>query len=353
MKKILIIKPSSLGDIIHALPVATAISRQIPGAVIDWVVRPEYAEILQAHPSIRRIFFFDRRKWARSSRMLQTLPEIIGLIRSIRQERYDAVLDLQGLFRSGLLSFLSGSKLRLGFENAREFSTVFYSRKVKVPNEGIHAIDRYQLFLREMGIASPKLDYGLNLPGEAVGFVEKLLVEEGIRSGRPLIALNPNARWETKKWIDERWQKLAGRLVTELQAEVIFAGGQAEAKECESLATGAGELVHNLAGKTTILQLAVLLKKSSLLVTCDSGPMHLAAAVGTKVLALFGPTDPVRTGPYGSKNRVLQKDMDCSPCLRRSCPERTHACMEAITVDEVLQEVVKLGSDTHSLRMGV
>ena len=353
MKKILIIKPSSLGDIIHALPVATAIYRQIPGAVIDWVVRPEYAEILQAHPSIRRIFFFDRRKWARSSRMLKTLPEMISLVRSLRRENYDEVLDLQGLFRSGLLSFLSGSSLRFGFENAREFSPLFYNRKVRVPNERIHAVDRYLLFLKEMGLEIPDPDYGLKPSDDASGFVENLLSKAGTRADRPLIVLNPNARWETKKWIDERWQKLAGRLVTELQAEVIFAGGQAEAKECESLATGAGELVHNLAGKTTILQLAVLLKKSSLLVTCDSGPMHLAAAVGTKVLALFGPTDPVRTGPYGSKNRVLQKDMDCSPCLRRSCPERTHACMEAITVDEVLQEVVKLGSDTHSLRMGV
>ena len=342
MKKILIIKPSSLGDIIHALPVATAISRQISGVVIDWVVRPEYAEILQAHPAIRRIFFFDRGKWVRSSRMLQTLPEIIGMVRSIRQEHYDAVLDLQGLFRSGLLSFLSGSKLRLGFENAREFSTVFYNRKVKVPNEGIHAIDRYQLFLREMGIASPKLDYGLILPGEAVGFVEKLLVEEGIRSVRPLIALNPNARWETKQWLPDRFAVLADRLVDDLGAEVVFVGAASDGGWIQKILADVKKPVHNLAGKTTILQLAALLRKAALLVTCDSGPMHLAAAVGTKVLALFGPTDPVRTGPYGSENRVIQKDMDCSPCLRRSCPERTHLCMEAITADEVFQEVKQM-----------
>ncbi|MEK6777655.1 MAG: lipopolysaccharide heptosyltransferase I [bacterium] len=352
MKKILIIKPSSRGDIMHALPVATAISRQVPGAVIDWVVRPEYAEILEAHPAIRRIFLFDRGKWSRLSRMLKTLPEMISLVRSLRRENYDEVLDLQGLFRSGLLSFLSGSSLRFGFENAREFSPVFYNRKVKVLKERIHALERYQLFLKEMGLKMLDPDYGLKPSDDAFSFVENLLSKAGIRPDRPLIILNPNARWETKKWIAERWQELAKRLVTELQAEVIFAGGEAEASECDSLARGAGGLVHNLAGKTTLMQLAALLKKSSLLVTCDSGPMHLSVAVGTRVVALFGPTDPVRTGPYGSENRVLHKDMDCSPCLKRSCPERTHACMEAITVEEVFQEVkqmiVKLGSDTNS-----
>ncbi|PIS36823.1 MAG: hypothetical protein COT35_09230, partial [Nitrospirae bacterium CG08_land_8_20_14_0_20_52_24] len=268
MKKILIIKPSSLGDIIHALPVATAIYRQLPGAVIDWVVRPEYAEILEGRPFIRRIFFFDRGKWVRSSRMLKTLPEMISLVRSLRRENYDEVLDLQGLFRSGLLSFLSGSSLRFGFENAREFSPLFYNRKVRVPNERIHAVDRYLLFLKEMGLEIPDPDYGLKPSDDASGFVENLLSKAGTRADRPLIVLNPNARWESKKWIAERWQELAKRLVTELQAEVIFAGGEAEAMECGSLARGAGGPVHNLAGKTTILQLAVLLKKSSLLVTC-------------------------------------------------------------------------------------
>lgn len=343
MKKILIIKPSSLGDIIHALPVATAISGQIPGAMIDWVVRPEYAEIIEGHPCIRKAFFFDRGKWSRSSRILKTLPEIIDLVRSVRKEHYDAVLDLQGLFRSGLLSFLSGSSLRFGFENAREFSPVFYNRKVRVPNDRIHALERYQLFLKEMGLEIPDPDYGLEPCDDASSFVENLLSKAGVRPDRPLIVLNPNARWETKKWIAERWQELAKRLVTELQAEVIFAGGQAEARECESLARGSGGPVHNLAGKTTLMQLAALLKKSNLLVTCDSGPMHIAAAVGTRVVALFGPTDPVRTGPYGSGHRIIQKETGCEPCFRRNCPEQDRPCMASITVDEVLQEVVKLG----------
>jgi lipopolysaccharide heptosyltransferase I len=346
--KLLIIKPSSFGDIIHALPVAGAMARQVPEVIIDWVVRPEYAELLETHPAIRKLFLFDRKRWADPLMILKTVPEIVGLIRSFRKEKYDAVFDLQGLFRSGVLAYLSGAKLRYGFDNAREFAPVFYNKKVRVETEQIHAIDRYMLFIKEMGLDPENLDYNLKIPSEVMGRMEQLLSEDGVRGERPLIVLNPNARWETKRWIPDRFTNLAERLVDTLDAEVIIIGGASDADNIYSVLTGIKRKVHNFSGRTTILQLASLLKRADLMVTCDSGPMHLAAAVGTPVVALFGPTDPIRTGPYGRGHSVLQKDMNCSPCFDRYCRDKENECMRAIMVDEVFLEVRRLLSDSHS-----
>ncbi len=346
MKKILIIKPSSFGDIIHALPVAGAMARQIPEVIIDWMVRPEYAELLENHPAIRKLFLFDRKRWADPLMFLKTVPEIVGLIRSLRREKYDVVFDLQGLFRSGVLAYLSGAKLRYGFDNAREFAPLFYNKKVRVETEQIHAIDRYMLFIKEMGLDPDSLDYNLKIPSEIAGRMEQLLSEDGVHGGRPLIVLNPNARWETKRWIPDRFANLADRLVDTLDAEVVFIGGTSDADNIHSILTGVKGKVYNFSGRTTILQLAALLKRADLMVTCDSGPMHLASAVGTPVVALFGPTDPVRTGPYGRQHRILQNTKDCAPCFKRSCPDDRPSCMEAISVEAVSQEV-------HSLLSGI
>lgn len=395
MKKFLIIKPSSLGDVIHTFPVVFSIAEHVPDTVIDWVVRPEYAEIVRAHPAVHAVFLFERERWSRWSRSLTTVPEVVGLIRSLRRERYDAVLDLQGLFRSALIAVLSGAGERIGFANAREGADFFYNHKVKVPSIQVHAIERYQLFLKALNLDAlvkstetpsplmgegrvrvkydnrsrhhtplpiipshqgrgnktyyesldleiPKLDYRLRIEAATERSLDDLLSAAGGRPASPLMVLNPNARWETKRWLPERFAALADRLIVELKAEVVFVGSAADKESVERIVSSMERKARNLAGRTSLLQLAALLKRADLMVTCDSGPMHLAAAMGTRVLALFGPTDPVRTGPYGPGHRVLRHELDCVPCLKRSCPPGSKACMEGIKVDAVFEAAVSL-----------
>ncbi len=346
MRKFLVVKPSSFGDVIHALPVATAIAEQMGDAVIDWVVRPEFADAVRAHPAVRRVIIFDRGKWGQGSRVLQTLPELFRFISSLRRERYDAVLDLQGLFRSALMSYLSGAGVRVGFENAREWAPIFYTRKVSVPNVKIHAIERYQLFLGALGLEERPLDYGLRIPDAAGSSLEALLVNAGLRPEGPLVVLNPNARWETKRWLPERFAALGDRLVAEAGVQVVFVGSQSEAASVKQLVSLSRERVANLAGATRLMELAALLQRADLMITCDSGPMHLSAAVATRVLALFGPTDPVRTGPYGPGHRVIAKGIDCAPCLKRTCSKERRECMESITVDEVFEAARRILIET-------
>ena len=337
MTKILVVKPSSLGDVIHAFPVVSALGRGLPGCRIDWVVRPEYAELVKAHPAVRKVWIFDRTAWGDPLRVGRTIPEIFYLFRAVRRQRYDTVLDLQGLFRSALVAWLSGAGRRVGFSNARELAPLFYTRKVRVQDPAIHAVDRYLLFLEEMGVHDPGVRFGLTIPERARRDIRALLRQEGVGADRPTILLNPHARWPTKKWSAERWAALADRLVRERGAAVVVIGGPSEAAEGRRLEQTAGQMLHDFTGRTTLLQCAALMEEADLVVTCDSGPMHLAAAVGTPVLALFGPTDPARTGPYGPGHRVIRAGVECAPCLRRRCPREERICMTALSVDRVFE----------------
>jgi lipopolysaccharide heptosyltransferase I len=345
MQKVLIIKPSSLGDVIHTFPIVTAMAEQIPGVTIDWVVRPEYADLVSAHPVVREVLLFDRKKWSSFGRLFKTLLEVWHLGRSLRSERYDAALDLQGLFRSGLMTYVSGAPLRMGFANAREHAPLFYNRKISVPQERMHAIDRYLLFLNELGLQQREPQYGLLVPAASERKIARILEEEKIESGKPLVVLNPSTRWETKKWFVERFAALADRLADKLKACVIAVGGPSEREETPKIQSRMHSRLIDLAGRTSLLELAALLRRADLMVTCDSGPMHLAAAVETPVVALFGPTDPVRTGPFGPGHRVIQKGLECAGCLERTCPDNGRACMEAISVEEVFEAVSGLLSE--------
>ncbi len=348
MKKIVLIKPSSLGDVVQTLPLVTAISRYLPDAKVDWVVRPEYAALVAAHPGVRHILLFDRARWSRMANMPHTLVEIAGLLRQLRREQYDYLLDVQGLLRSGMLSLLSRARIRVGFENAREYAPFCYNRRVAIPRPELHAVDRYMLLLQELGLPPSTPDFSLQIPAEVDAWSQTLLSRMDIGGGRRLVVLNPNARWDTKKWIPERFAALADRLVSDLDADALFIGAASDKSSVEEIVSLCRQKVVSLAGATDLIQLAALLKRADLVITCDSGPMHLAAAVGTKVLALFGPTDPVRTGPYGAGHRVIQKSADCIPCLKRACPLEERICMESISVEEVLAAATGMWDAVHA-----
>lgn len=343
--QLLLVKPSSFGDIIHTLPALDAIHRNWPATAVDWIVKPEWRIVLDGHPMLREVLPFPLTvsAWGR------TIP-------LVRRRRYDMVIDFQGLLRSGVLSLCSGAPVRIGFANGREGSPWCYTRRVESPGGAtgkmastvpapmhvpMHAIDRYLLLAKEAGVpVQQAVRFPLPAWPDAESWVDRYWEEAGIQPKETVCVLHPAARWATKRWPAERFALLADRLAVEQGWRVILVAGAAERAQAESVCRQMRQPVIDLSGRTTLPQLAALLKRAALLVTNDSGPMHLAVAVGTPVVAIFGPTDPRAVGPYGTGHTVLKKDIDCSLCTRKQCVKEL-ACLSAISVDEVVDATIR------------
>jgi heptosyltransferase I len=358
---ILLVKLSAIGDVIHTLPSLAALRRCYPDADITWVVEEAAADLLSGHPDLDRVLVIRRKTWIsdiRQGRIVTPLKEIRAFLRTLRSRPYDLVIDFHGLLKSAVIVLLSGGKRKLGYDSLQEGSGLFYNEKI--PEEmGKHAVDRYLDFVRylaESGDDDRKSDCPVSTPvftivigAEERSRVTTLLREQGdilnaasrggeetesrgkeIGIGR-FVAVSPMALWETKLWEDRKFADLCDRIRRELGLSVILTGG--EAGPLDRIRAQMKTQAVNLGGKTTLRDLAFLYREAALVITTDSGPMHLAAAVGTPVLALFGPTDPARTGPYGPGHRVIRSGLNCMPCFKKHCD--TKKCMKEIAVEEV------------------
>ncbi len=336
LKKVLIIKPSSLGDIIHALPVAAALKKAVPGVQVDWAVFKAYEPVLSGHPAITNVISFDRSK--------SGCGELSRFMKALRAEEYDAAIDLQGLLRSGIIIFACGAGEKIGLRNAREGAHFFYNKKISVPDPEMHAVDRYLLTLGAFGIPAPETpEFNITAGPEDLIEAGRVLKDAGINEGEEFIAIAPSSRWITKRWPAENFVRAALALKESRGLKYIFIGSADEAGVMSGSEDRAGR--ESLAfGKTSLKSLAALLGKARLMITNDSGPMHIAAAVGTDVLAIFGPTIPERTGPYGKGHRVITSGAPCAPCLKKECTdtERDMRCMKEITVEYVLHSAEEM-----------
>ena len=342
-KNILIIKPSSLGDVIHALPVLKILKKRFPEVRLSWFINEELSGLIEENPYIDEIFLFQRKQWKKWVSIPSNIIELIRLIMKIRKRRFDTVIDLQGLLRSGIISFLSGSSKRLGFENAREHSPLFYTDKIVLPDKKIHSVERYVYSVKTLGIEDEERDFTITIPGRDIDFVENFLRENKIGDINKMIIINPWARWKTKCWPIRYYISLIKKLKSKGYFPVLI--GDEESKEkIEELKGVFSDPPAFFVGQS-LKRLTGLVKKAGLMVTNDTGPMHIAAAVNTPVVAIFGPTDPCLTGPYGKGHIVIQKETGCNPCFQRECP-KLHKCMHNITVDEVFKAVKeKLGEE--------
>ncbi len=319
---ILVVKPSAFGDVVHSLPFLHALRTRYPQAEIHWVVAKGIHEILEDHPMINKLWVFDKNRWKRPGNLGETLREIRRLARGLRLEKFDVVVDLQGLLRSGIISALAGSSRRIGFKEAREGSRFFYTQTVE-GGTNIHAVERYLRVASTLDCDISQVRHPFpplpdprtlvpSLPGDYVVFA-------------------PAAGSPVKRWPPERFGELASRL--SLGAFVVAGGADWELAE-KVVAASRGKAV-SLAGRLTLKGLAALISQARFVVCNDTGPMHIAAALGVPVIAVFGPTNPVRTGPYGDIHTVVREDLACSPCYRRKVCEDWR-CMEAVTVDRLL-----------------
>jgi 3-deoxy-D-manno-octulosonic-acid transferase/heptosyltransferase-1 len=334
---ILIVKLSAIGDVIHALPSLAALRKLYPEANITWVIEDASSDLISGHPYLDRVIVSHRKQWIddlKKGHITKPIKEIRDFIDDLRKQPYDLVVDFHGLIKSAIIVLLSSGKRKLGYDSMQELSGLFLNEKIPEDMHK-HAVDRYLDFLRYLGSDIKDPEFLIPIGEENINRVDELLQRNAIDKNRRFVAVNPVALWDTKLWADEKFADLCDMITDELGVSVVFTGS--DHRKLEHIQSRMKSLSVNLGGRTTLRDLAYLYRRSSLLITTDSGPMHLAAAMGIPTIALFGPTDPARTGPYGKGHVVIRRELSCSPCFLKKCDSMK--CMSDITVDEVFHAV--------------
>ena len=331
--RILIIKPSALGDVATSLPMLCDLHEALPGARIDWLIQPGYAALLEGHDAISALVPFDRQKLAAWWYKPSVNRAFRSLVATLRGRHYDCVIDAQGLLRSGFFARITGAPGRIGFASAREGATLAYTDKVLLPDEGrkMLAVDRMRALLAPLGIRSAR-PAQFRVPVNAAA---ERHMEEILGATHPAVVI-PGARWDTKRWSREGFVEIVDRLQA-AGVPVVLGGSPDERPLCESVAAACQAAPLNLAGQTSLAEMTAVLARSRIVVCNDSGPLHVAVALGKQVVALYGPTDPAYVGPYGQLDRVVRFDVPCFPCRRRTCDH--HSCMRGVTTEAVWDKV--------------
>ena len=342
----MILKPSSLGDVIHALPVLRLLKLHFPHAEIFWWIDSALAPLIEGDADLTGVVRFERKRWGRPRHW----PEMLRSVRWLRAQNFDLVIDLQCLARSGIFAWLARGKFLVGLDEAREGARGFYDLAVPRQDFFTHAVDWYLAVLPPLGVPVHKNFVWLPERANVAADIERKWPAAFVSTPHSafrtphLIALQPGARWENKRWPVQHFSELV-RLVNKQFPETHFAilGGADDLPLGEKISQAAPEKTLNLCGKTSLPEMIEWVRRCDLLVTNDTGPMHVAAAMHKPLVALFGPTAPRRTGPYGQLQNVLRLDLPCSPCLKPVCAiEKTDECLRALPPAVVLARVCKI-----------
>jgi heptosyltransferase-1 len=338
--EILIVKLSAIGDVAHALAFLDVLHQNFPKARIDWLVEEGAANLIEGHPAIRRVMVSKRKTWLRQlsaeRHFKGAFGEILSFLKDLRGVRYHCVVDLQGLFKSGIWVGLSKGKRKVGMTGAREGAWLFLKEPPVKVNYHQHAIDRYLEVASYLGCKWDRWDNTIPVSKSQAQSIDRLLASHGLKGGN-LVAINPMAKWKTKLWEPALFASLADRIVTEFSCPILFTGSREDRPIIENILSRMKKTALNFAGRTGLKELSALYGRCRVLVTTDTGPMHMAAAMGCSVVALFGPTSPLRTGPYGPQHRVITSGAACSPCFKKACHQ--WFCMGDISVDTVFEAV--------------
>jgi len=364
--RILLIKPSALGDVVHTLPVLVKLRARYPRARIDWLITPENAEVVRYHPALSNVVLFARRDFSKRGRRWRAFLSFVDLLKQIRRAKYELVIDMHGQVRSAFFTLVSGAHVRIGFDRpikrgvtisaehdlknvpnhgwrgAREGSWIAYTHRIPIPTLDVHAIDRYLWVAPLLGLDDNPPDLTMHLSPQASDRVNRLLEEHGVPASKPLVVLVPGTIWETKHWTIEGFAGVARQFLQDGFA-VALAGTMRDQQRCREIAAAAPGAC-DLSGKTTPADLAALIRRAEVAVTNDSGSMHVAASLGKPMVSVFGPTNPVHIGPYERPESVVRVDLPCSPCNYRrlsQCPF-DHACMKQVTSAMVVERVRKI-----------
>ncbi len=337
-KSLLLIKASSMGDIVHTFPVLKAIKATGRWEKIDWVVNRQFEGLVRLSPYVDEVITFDREKIGSFYYDKGGFTALWRFLGRLRQERYDMALDLQGLLRSAIISKVARAGENAGFARGREGAPFLYRHKVSVDTDR-HAIEQYMQISHKLGlIDNSDIEYDLHIDKTDIDKAESLA------GSSAYVVINPNARWESKLWKLKSFAQTAKWLYEHEGIRSVITGTKEDGKRAEEIIDMAGESVINLTGCGGFGFLSAVIKKCRFVITNDSGPMHLAVALGKKVIALHGPTDPKIVGPYGKGQIVVTAKADCSPCRVRQC-DKTPTCMEMISAETVIEQCKKLLKD--------
>ncbi|MFH0925380.1 MAG: glycosyltransferase family 9 protein [bacterium] len=345
-KSIGIVKLSALGDVVHALPVLVTLRKNYPKAKISWIVGEGSKDILVGNKYLDNIIVIDTHRWRKEIKELNgffnVVCEVFRFIREIRREKFDIVFDIQGLVKSGIVTYLTGTRLRIGFskESCRErLNILFTNKRIHPQKDDVHITDQYlslirpyvkKEYLRPVGIY---IDKGVN------DSLKNFLRQKKPDGNHPLIVIVPGAGWETKILDAKKISSLARIIIKEYNAFVVFTGSYQERLILELITKELQELREswNTFSASTLKQLLALLKKATLVIGGDTGPIHMAAALGTATVSYYGPSYAPRSAPRGEKHFYVQSAVECSPCFKRKC--KGAKCLEMISADDVLEKV--------------
>lgn len=328
--RILVIKPSSIGDVLHTFPPVALIRAAHPDAEIDWVVNDSLANVVRLCPGISRIISFPRKD-------VMKLNKLKAFISELRENEYDVAIDFQGLLRSGIITGLSRSKSKVGFANARECAPIFYKKSLKLQDNHTHAVDK-NIALARFALEMPA---DIQVPPPAIDISQDFIAEITSvvpgNDGMITIAVCFASRWHSKNWSGDFIANVldeTSKIIPNLRAVLIGSKDDQELGKRIMSSARCANLV-DLSGKTSFGGLAALLSRSQAMFTVDSGPMHLAAAIGVPCIAMFGSTDYVLTGPYGPSgfHSIISSKCEKAPCFKHDCPLH-HDCSDGISALE-------------------
>ena len=339
MKSLLLIRLSSLGDIVLTSPAIRAVRQHFPQARISMLVAKQSADLLTANPHIDEVIPFDRKAGNKDT------GEMRRIIRLLRERRFDLAIDFQRKFRTSLLAYLSGAKHRVGYHQPNGILCT-----VRVPdrsNRAVRAgrissspaIDRYFTLLHAIGVEATDRTLELFITDADRAFSHELMATNGIAATRPKIGLFPGAAWQLREWMPDRFAAIGDRAAQEFDAQVLLFGGPHEERLVEQVADLMTTEAISLAGTLGLRQLAALIERCDLFLTNDTGPMHIAAAMQTPTVALFGPGDHIRFQPLDPIHTTIRHHVPCNPCKQFTNRCKNNICMKLITVDEVWEAV--------------
>ena len=328
---LLIILMGSLGDVVRGLGLVSHIKNNLPKSQITWIVEPAWSDLVDFHPQIDKMIVFNRPK---------NVLGVLNLYKALARKRFDIALDLQRHFKSGFFSLISGARRRIGFnrKNAKEYNWIFNNEHIEdVGDELLLPKWRHYLkFTEYLGLPEPAfLDFGfssLNTETIAPSIITRI--------NDPLIAVVIGASWKSKEWFFQGYYELVKNILSSDSRQVVLLGDRSKtayaAALCEKVDS---RILINLIGKTSLIELAAVLKAADAGVGPDSGPAHLAAAVGTPFVTLFGPTPPIRLAPYKCEQYVVQSDLSCVSCYKKKCPDLDRRCMRLISAKAVMEKL--------------
>lgn len=359
----MIIRLSAIGDVVHALPVASALKIAFPHLEISWLVEEISAEIVEGNPYIHQVFVVPRSKWNRGRLNSPAVwGEYLVFLRKLRREGFDLTIDLQGYAKSALYALSTGAAYKFGWWRLKDGSNLI-SKPLPKRETSLHRVDWFLDVARGLGVEEPVVKFPIHISDETSNRVEKSLSENLIQKGAAYAVINPTAGNSTRMWGKEKYSELIAWMAAELSLPCILIGTQKEHEFCQSIIDSARQRLGNgapdsescllnFAGKTTLKELVALLRGSALHVCGDTGSTHIAAGLGTPIVSFYGASDPDHAGPWGQlKNVLARRDLCHAQCSVRQCffSQKDPAspllqpieakCMEAISVDDAKNQV--------------